>query len=45
MKTLIIAIAVIVGGVQIGGAAFDAVKSSAEKSQTAQLINERQSAL
>lgn len=42
MKALIIAIAVVVGGIQLGFTAFDAAVASAEQSQVAQSIKARQ---
>lgn len=45
MKALIIAVVIIVGGVQIGSKAFDAVQASAQQSQTAELIKARQHSL
>lgn len=45
MKTFIIALAVIVGGIQFGSKAFDVAQESAQQSQTAQLIQERHEAL
>ncbi len=42
MKALVIAIAVVVGGIQLGFTAFDAGVASAEQSQVAQSIKARQ---
>ncbi|WP_303046399.1 hypothetical protein [Aquipseudomonas alcaligenes] len=42
MKALVIAIAVVVGGIQIGCKAFDATVASAQDSQVAQAIKARQ---
>lgn len=41
MKSLIIAVAVIVAGVQFGSKAFDVAQASAQQSQTAELIQQR----
>lgn len=43
MKALVIAIAIVVGGIQLGFTVFDAGVASAEQSQVAQNIKARQS--
>lgn len=45
MKTLIIALAVVVGGIQLGSKAFDVANESAQQSTTAQLIQDRYESL
>lgn len=42
MKALVIAICVIVAGVQVGSKAFDLAAESAQQSKTAELIKARQ---
>jgi len=42
MKTLIIAVVVIVAGIQLGSKAFDVAQNSVQQSETAQLIEARQ---
>lgn len=41
MKAIIIAVVLIVAGVQVGSKAFDVVQASAQQSQTAELIKTR----
>ncbi|WP_256657391.1 hypothetical protein [Pseudomonas sp. 2FE] len=43
MKTLIILSALVVGGIQLGCAAFDSGVASVQQSHTAELIKARQS--